>query len=306
MAISSGTLAFSRSDNVSFGGNISGCGQPRQAGNERADADRHEHLRRRNDDQRRHVDDRQRRHVGEHCRKRDDQQRHAGLLPFRRHEFQRQYRRQRRGDQVRHEPPESRGEQLRRPHDRGGRDARTGANAELHIEPRRRDLQAGKIVFDYAGGADPAATIQGLLNASYDNGLWDVGQFKDTTATATGLTLGCLDNPSTHTVTVMATYPGDFNLDGVVDNLDKVIWFANAFSGTTWQQGDANRDGVVDGLDRDLWSAHAGLMAPTQRHVALLLRRHVPRARARNAGLVGRWSDRPAGLQLEKKESASA
>ena len=61
----------------------------------------------------------------------------------------------------------------------------------------------------------------------------------------------------------MATYPGDFNLDGVVDSLDKGIWFANAISGTTWQQGDANHNGVVDGLDRDLWSAYAGLMAPT-------------------------------------------
>jgi hypothetical protein len=57
----------------------------------------------------------------------------------------------------------------------------------------------------------------------------------------------------------MATYPGDFNLDGVVDNLDRSIWFANAFTGTTWQQGDANNDGVVNGLDRDLWFTHAGL-----------------------------------------------
>jgi hypothetical protein len=125
------------------------------------------------------------------------------------------------------------------------------------------DLRAGKIVFDYAD-TDPVATIQGMLNASYDNGLWDVGQFRDTTAATTGLTLGCLDDPSTHTVTVMATYPGDFNLDGVVDSLDKSVWFSNAFTtGATWQQGDANRDGVVDGLDRDLWSANAGLTAPT-------------------------------------------
>ena len=57
----------------------------------------------------------------------------------------------------------------------------------------------------------------------------------------------------------MATYPGDFNLDGVVDGQDRAIWFANAFTGTTWQQGDANYDGVVDGLDRDLWFAHVGL-----------------------------------------------
>ena len=123
------------------------------------------------------------------------------------------------------------------------------------------DIQAGKMVFDYAGGADPAATIQSLLRASYDGGRWDVGRFRDSTAATTGLTLGCLDDTSLHQVKVMATYPGDFNLDGVVDSLDRSVWFAGAFIGTTWQQGDANYDGVVDGLDRDLMLAHIGLPA---------------------------------------------
>ena len=103
------------------------------------------------------------------------------------------------------------------------------------------------------------ATIRSLLAASYDGGRWDVGQFRDTTTGTTGLTLGCFDDKSTSQVKVMATYPGDFNLDGVVDNLDRSIWFANAFTGTTWQQGDANYDGVVNGLDRDLWFTYAGL-----------------------------------------------
>jgi hypothetical protein len=57
----------------------------------------------------------------------------------------------------------------------------------------------------------------------------------------------------------MATYAGDYNLDGVVDNLDRGIWYANIFTGTTWQKGDANYDGVVDGLDRDLWFSQFGL-----------------------------------------------
>ena len=61
----------------------------------------------------------------------------------------------------------------------------------------------------------------------------------------------------------MATYPGDFNLDGVVDNQDRVIWFANAFTGTTWQQGDANYDGAVNGLDRDLWFTNVGRSVPS-------------------------------------------
>jgi hypothetical protein len=98
-----------------------------------------------------------------------------------------------------------------------------------------------------------------LLKASYDGGLWDVGQFRDSTAAMTGLTLGLVDDTLSHQVRVMATYPGDFNLDGVVDDQDRAVWFTNAFSGASWQQGDANYDGVVDGLDRDLMLASAGL-----------------------------------------------
>jgi fibronectin-binding autotransporter adhesin len=120
------------------------------------------------------------------------------------------------------------------------------------------DIQSGALVFDYAGASSPAATIQSLLTASCDHGQWDVGQLQNTTAAASGLTLGWVDDASSSQVKVMATYAGDFNLDGVVNELDKAIWFANAFKGTTWQQGDANYDGVVNGLDRDLWFSHYG------------------------------------------------
>ena len=40
------------------------------------------------------------------------------------------------------------------------------------------DIQSGRMVFDYTGGSDPAATILSLLTASYDGGLWDIGQFR--------------------------------------------------------------------------------------------------------------------------------
>jgi hypothetical protein len=72
------------------------------------------------------------------------------------------------------------------------------------------------------------------------------------------LTLAYVDDTATKQVEVIATYPGDFNLDGVVNSLDKAIWAANAFTGNTWQNGDANYDGMVDGLDRDLLLAHLG------------------------------------------------
>ena len=73
----------------------------------------------------------------------------------------------------------------------------------------------------------------------------------------TGLTLGWFDNGS-GAVTVMPTYAGDFNLDGVVNDADLAIWTANFGSGAAWQMGDANYDGVVNGLDRDLLQQNFG------------------------------------------------
>ena len=95
-----------------------------------------------------------------------------------------------------------------------------------------------------------------MLTASYDGGAWDIGKFRSTTAIANGTTLGWKDTPRIAQVTVMATIPGDFNLDGTVDNADTSIWLANNWSGTTWAQGDANYDGTVDGLDRDILLAN--------------------------------------------------
>jgi hypothetical protein len=120
------------------------------------------------------------------------------------------------------------------------------------------DIQAGRLVFDYSGGSSPAATIQSSLAWSYDNGKWDRGQFRSTTAAANGTTLGWKDDAGSSQVTVVATIPGDFNLDGAVDNLDRAIWFANAMTGTKWAQGDANYDGSVDGRDRDIVMANLG------------------------------------------------
>ena len=120
------------------------------------------------------------------------------------------------------------------------------------------DIQGGEMVFDYAGGTSPATTVKNRLTGSYDGGLWDIGQFKSSTAATTMLTLGWLDNGSS-TVTVMPTYASDFNLDGTVNNLDLNIWMANAGRGTTWQTGDANYDGAVNGLDFDAWMANKGL-----------------------------------------------
>ena len=119
------------------------------------------------------------------------------------------------------------------------------------------DVQGGRLVFDYNGAASPAATIKSLLTNSYDGGLWDTGKFRSSTAGVTGLTLGWFDDGSSK-VTVMATYAGDFNLDGVVDSQDMDGWTANFGMGTAWSVGDVNYDGVVNGLDYDLCRQNFG------------------------------------------------
>ena len=103
-----------------------------------------------------------------------------------------------------------------------------------------------------------AGTIQTLLAWSYDDGIWDRGQFRSTTAVSTGLSLGWKDDDASK-VTVMATYAADFNLDGAVNQLDLNIWMANAGAqNPTFLMGDANYDGAINGLDLDLWNATNG------------------------------------------------
>ena len=74
-----------------------------------------------------------------------------------------------------------------------------------------------------------------------------------------GLTLGYFDDPTAHTVTVMPTYAGDCNLDGIVDVTDLNLWAANAGKTASWQAGDLNYDGVVNLTDLKLLKASIGL-----------------------------------------------
>ena len=55
--------------------------------------------------------------------------------------------------------------------------------------------------------------------------------------------------------------PGDANLDGVVDDDDFDIWFANRFASTSnWSQGDFNSDGIVNQDDFSIWAASATMV----------------------------------------------
>ena len=46
------------------------------------------------------------------------------------------------------------------------------------------DVQDGKIIFNYNGGATPAATVKSQLTYSYDGGVWNRGQIRVSIATS--------------------------------------------------------------------------------------------------------------------------
>jgi hypothetical protein len=56
----------------------------------------------------------------------------------------------------------------------------------------------------------------------------------------------------------LAITPGDFNVDGVVDGVDFLIWQngVGILEGATRGNGDADGDGAVTALDLQIWSAH--------------------------------------------------
>ncbi len=115
-------------------------------------------------------------------------------------------------------------------------------------------------------------SLNGARLTTTDQQTWALGNLAGITSsvgtyqftlTATGSGIADLaGNPllvgGSTTWRMVAPIPGDFNLDGVVDNLDKAIFFANVWTGKAWAQGDANGDGTVNGLDWDILVANFG------------------------------------------------
>jgi autotransporter-associated beta strand protein len=147
------------------------------------------------------------------------------------------------------------------------------------------DIQHGwsKMVFDYSGAGDssPATTVAGLLSTSYNGGAWNTGQFRSSTAVAEGTTLGWIDNttaapivagPNTfapNTLTVMATLPGDVNLDGKIDFTDLGYIVGNyGMGGPVWTDGDINYDHIIDFTDLGYVIGNYGSALPAEINIA--------------------------------------
>ena len=87
------------------------------------------------------------------------------------------------------------------------------------------------------------------LKASHDAG-WVTGQIRNTTAGTTGLVLGW--KQSATQVTVMATLPGDADLNGSITGADLSLLLSKYNLAGTWSVGDFNYDSSVTGADLSL------------------------------------------------------
>ena len=162
------------------------------------------------------------------------------------------------------------------------------------------DIQAGKIVFNYAGGSDPAAQIASILDTSYGNGFhpFTSGQIHSSTAVTAGLALGWKDDATAQAVSVMYTLYGDADLSGTVDftDLNTVLSFYNKPG--TWATGDFNYDGMVNLADLNSVLSFYNKSVPVvvdaldynldgESARCPIRRRHHRRARTWNPGHVG-------------------
>jgi hypothetical protein len=129
------------------------------------------------------------------------------------------------------------------------------------------DLTNNSLTINYAGSADPVATIRQYLASGYNGGKWNgTGISSSSAAANTRYALGYGDGAdgivtglSSGQIEVKYTLYGDTNLDGTVNSLDFGNFAANfGKSGKTWEQGDFTYDGVVNSIDFGLLAENFG------------------------------------------------
>lgn len=129
------------------------------------------------------------------------------------------------------------------------------------------DLTNNSLIINYAGSADPVATIRQYLASGYNGGAWNgTGISSSSAAANTRYALGYADGAdgivqglSSGQIELKYTLYGDTNLDGVVNSVDFGNFAANfGKSHKTWDQGDFTYDGVVNSIDFGLLAANFG------------------------------------------------
>jgi MYXO-CTERM domain-containing protein len=122
------------------------------------------------------------------------------------------------------------------------------------------DLTNNHLIINYAGGADPVATIRQYLISGFNNGAWNGPGIDSSTAAAnsSSYALGYADskdpgNPAglaSGTLEVKYTLIGDADLNGTVNGIDFGILAANFNKAVTgWDKGDFDYNNIVNGID---------------------------------------------------------
>jgi len=128
--------------------------------------------------------------------------------------------------------------------------------------PGGAEINAGRLVFDFAGAQSPASQVLAILDAGYDQPVkFSTGLIRTTNPTDGELRgLGWREDTTASQVLVGYVYYGDSTLDGVV-NSDDFSLLATHFGATDrqWYHGDYNYDGIVDSLDFALLAGNFGL-----------------------------------------------
>jgi T5SS/PEP-CTERM-associated repeat protein/autotransporter-associated beta strand protein len=134
------------------------------------------------------------------------------------------------------------------------------------------DIQAGKIVFDYAtnSGTSPASTIQSILRISYNTASsshFASGQIYTSTACdMPNIGLGWMDDGSA--VTVKLAVYGDADLSGTVGASDLSTVLTNFGLPGVWSTGDFDYSGVVGASDLSTVLTNFGQTLPSYLNIS--------------------------------------
>ena len=121
------------------------------------------------------------------------------------------------------------------------------------------NITGGRLVFDYTSDSSPMTTVKNALTTGFASN-FATGPIRSSNANgAKGL--GWKDDTNAKKVTVMYTYFGDANLDGVVDTSDFMTLSQNFGNTGVWSSGDFNYDGTVNALDFNAIASNFGATA---------------------------------------------
>lgn len=168
-----------------------------------------------------------------------------------------------------------------------GGDLTLGVLSELQIEL----AGAGPNEFDQldiTGAAELSGALEVNLLGDYVPTLGDAFEILTATSVSGQFTLASLPNlgplslevvydPTSVTLAVVPTLPGDYNADGLVDAIDYALWRESVGMTGAGLAADGDRSGVVDAGDFDVWRDNYGatlaasIPSPAPEPAALLL-----------------------------------